>query len=185
MKANDLVRADGLKASVAVAQIWQDLQVCFVGTGEYSTYQKRARVMGKANLFNSLESRLGRVGDERCEQIAHAVIFHLWRRMPFLERERISDALAPDIRELLMEPKSPREAPITAEQLAMEGPIEKSNFEEFCREVRYEAKLAGDGEGEEAIHAVFAALKSELPVSEVKHIHERLPGQLNLMWATA
>lgn len=141
--------------------------------------------MGRTALFNEVESRLGKLGEQRCEQITHSIIYHLWRQMPFNERQRIIDALALDLKELLMEPVSPREPHMNAEQWRKEGPIDFSSFDKFCSEVRRETELPGDGRDEDAIHAVFGALKSELPSDEVMHIQERLPKGLKLMWATA
>lgn len=141
--------------------------------------------MGKAALIDNVQSELEMTDGKACEAVAHSVLYHLWRQMPFHQRERMLDALPLDVKELLMEPKSPKEPPLAAEDWSAEGPLENASYDFFCMEVREETHLAGDGEDEAAIHAVFSALKDELPEDEVMHIQERLPQGLKQTWATA
>lgn len=142
--------------------------------------------MGKSTLLNTIDTKLGKnLDQQQCEQIAHSVLYHLWRRMPLHERERLSNALDPDLRALMMEPKTPKEPRMTEQQNEAEGPIEFDTIESFCNEVRRETGIAGDGKDQETVHAVFGALKSELPMYEVKYIHERLPPGLQQVWGSA
>lgn len=141
--------------------------------------------MGKKRLLDNVESQLGELDRERSEVIAHSVMYHLWRRMPFHERQRVLGVLGPDLRELLMEPKSPREPRASDEEMRTEGAIAYDSYDDFCGEIREETQLAGDGEDVKAIRAVFGALKDELPSDEIIFIEERLPKGLNQAWAIA
>lgn len=140
--------------------------------------------MGKTALLQKLESRLNAADQQQCERIAHSVIYHLWRRLPYDERQKLLDALPPDTAELLEGPETPDEPEMTSDQWERKGSIEYDYFAKFRAEVRRETQLE-EGDDEEAIEAVFGALKSELPEVEVAHIQRMLPQGLKDTWAGA
>lgn len=141
--------------------------------------------MSKASMLNHVLSQISGLDSQRGEAVTHAVMYHLWRRLPFHERERVIDLLPEDALELLSDPKNPHEPAMTADQWEREGSIEYDSYDEFCGEVRQETGLKGDGEDEAAIFAVFEALKAELPEDEIQRIKDMLPKGLNQIWYNA
>jgi uncharacterized protein (DUF2267 family) len=141
--------------------------------------------MGRESMVNHVQSRVGGLDQQQGEAVTHAVFYHLWRRLPFHERQRMLGYLSQDVADLLAGPKNPHEPPMTEDQWEREGSIERDTYNEFCGEVRRETGLKGDGQDETAIEAVFEALKAELPEDEVRRIKEMLPQGLNQLWYTA
>lgn len=140
--------------------------------------------MGKTSLLQALESRLDTADQQQCERIAHSVIYHLWGRLPYDERQNLIDALPPETVKLLEGPDSPDEPEMTSDQWDRKGSIEYDHFAKFCAEVRRETQLA-EGDDEHSVEAVFGALKSELPEVEAAHVQRMLPQGLKETWAGA
>lgn len=141
--------------------------------------------MGKITFLDNFEAAFDGLERERYEQVAHAVLYHLWRRLPFNERQRLLDVLPKDLGDLVTEPKNPNEPATAVEQRFKEGPVESDDIRGFLEQIRQETGLGEDNEDQEAIRAVFKALKAELPEYEVTQIREVLPTGVKPMWAGA
>lgn len=141
--------------------------------------------MGKITFLDNVESAFSGFEPERYEQIAHAVLYHLWRRLPFDERQALLAVLPESMADLVTEQKSPHEPMTTIEQCFKAEPIESDDVADFLAQIRKETGLVEEHTDQEAIRAVFEALKAELPEEEVLHIHEVLPSGVKPMWAGA
>jgi uncharacterized protein (DUF2267 family) len=141
--------------------------------------------MGKTTFLDNFESSFEGLDRERYEQVAHSVLSHLWRRLPFTERQRLLDAVPEDLRDLITEPRTPGEQATTPEQRFTEGPIETDDILDFLDKVRRETGLEGNNKDQEAVRAVFEAFKAELGDDETARISHFLPTGVKPMWAGA
>lgn len=140
--------------------------------------------MTKEALFENVKARLEDMDRQKCEEITHSVLSHLWRRLPPDERKHMINSVQPEIAGMLRESTAPESAEASVPNIT-KGSIDYDTLDTFTGEVRRETQLKADGRDLEAIQAVFGALKTELPNQEIMHIQETLPEGLQKMWASA
>lgn len=145
--------------------------------------------MGKETLFDNVKSRLQELDEKQCEIVAHSVLNHLWRRLPFAERQNVLEVMPADLTELARNPADPSKPELSVEEREREGPIEHGTYEDFVDAVRAEAGIRTEkdyeGKDREAVQAVFLALKRELTEKEAGNIEEMLPAGLKEIWGGA
>lgn len=133
-----------------------------------------------ADIFwKHVKERWQPASDEQLRGAAHAVLYHLRRRLPHEEVQALFSELPGEVVGLsfdtayLKEPQSHRRPP----ERHQDAP-------EFFSLIGHEAALSAD-DAVRATEAIFAAMKQELPEKQINAVHAMLPKHLGEVWSRA
>ncbi|MFA5529330.1 MAG: DUF2267 domain-containing protein [Thiohalomonadaceae bacterium] len=117
--------------------------------------------------------------EEQLRGAAHAVLFHLRRRLPHEEVQALFSELPGEVVGLSFDVAYLKEFP------ARRHPPERhQDAPEFFSTVGREASLSED-DAARATEAIFGAMKQELPAKQINAVHAMLPKQLGEVWSRA
>lgn len=133
-----------------------------------------------ADIFwKHVRERWQPASDDQLRGAAHAVLYHLRRRLPHEEVQALFSELPGEVVGLSFDTAYLKEL-----RSRRHPPERHQDAPEFFTLIGREASLSED-DAAQATEAIFAAMKQELPEKQIRAVHAMLPKHLGEVWSRA